>query len=80
MSYQKVFRQSLLLSMHFAKKGKQPKLKDFKEFLQEQGVHVLELEGELFIIDQYNEVVARISPHPLGGFEVADMAPKKISR
>jgi hypothetical protein len=59
--------------MHFAKKGKQPNLKDFKEHLQQQGVQVIELREELFIIDDYGEEIARISKHPSGGFEIKEL-------
>jgi hypothetical protein len=73
--YKDVFKLSLLLSLKFAHRGMKVTLKDFIEFLQEQGVHVIEFKGKLFVIDQYNETIARISPHPLGGFEIADISP-----
>jgi hypothetical protein len=78
--YNRIFKYSLVLSLKFARKGQKVALEDFKEFLQEKGIHVLELKGRLFIIDQYDEVVAKISPHPSGGFEIADVSPNKISR
>jgi hypothetical protein len=40
---------------------------------------VLNLKDELFIIDQYDEVVDRISHNPLGGFEIVDMLPLRFS-
>jgi hypothetical protein len=78
-AYKQIFSLSVKLILNFARIGKQPNLEDFKKFLQGQGIHMVELKGKLFIVDKYNEVVARISPHPLGGFEIADMSPQRFS-
>jgi hypothetical protein len=72
-TYKQIFKMSLILIMEFARNGRKPTLEDFKKFLQTEGISVIDLDGELFIIDCYGEAAAKISPHKRGGFQFTEL-------
>jgi hypothetical protein len=72
-AYIQIFKTSVKLVLGFARIGKQPTLEGFKKHLQRQAVQVIELRGELFVLDDYDEAIARISRHPSGGFEIKEL-------
>jgi hypothetical protein len=70
--YKQIFALSVKLILSFAAKGKQPNLEDFQKHLQEQGVRVIDLKNVLYVIDDYDEAIARISLHTNGGFQIEE--------
>lgn len=71
--YKQIFALSVKLILSFAAKGEQPNLEDFQKHLQAQGITVINLEGELFIIDSYGEAAAKLSPHKSAGYQITEL-------
>ena len=71
--YKKIFSQCVKLILNFAGTGQQPTLDDLKTFLQAQGARAVRLENELFVLDDYNTSISKISLHKKGGFQIAEL-------
>ena len=67
--HKQIFASSVKLILHFARTGRQPNLDDIQKHLQTQGTRAIRFENELFVLDDFDEPISKISRHHRGGFQ-----------